>query len=677
MSSTIKIKRSETSGNPSVLGSGELAYSALADNGSNGGDRLYIGIGVETNGNAVNHLVIGGKYFTDKLNHTPGVLTPSAALIADESGKLDNILVDNISLNGNTVSATNTNGDLVLTGSGTGGVSISGAYILPTTDGSTGYILTTDGNGTVTWEQAAANLPIIADNSTSATIDLLTESLTITGGTGIVVEIDDLSSTITITPDLATTTTVGIAKFAPEKFIVTDGLVDIGTGVIEDIVGNMVIDNVESDISVTYDATARKFDFNVADLALTFSGDITAVVTPTGLTAAVATTIADGAVTNSKLANSSITIGSTAATLGDTVTTITGLTSLTSGNVTVISNEIQATGTATDINLALVPKGNGTVVLPNIRIEGVDTPIARTDAANKGYVDDMAQGISAKPAVSAATTTNLVGVYDNGTLGVGATLTLPASAALDIDGITSWSVYSGILVKSQTNAFENGRYYVSQVGDISTNWILTRCGYCDEASEIPSGYVWVQGGNTFASTGWVANVENYGSFIVGTDDIIWVQFSGSGSYQAGEGLGLLGNIFYLKTATNSGLEILADELQLSSSLAGNGLNLTSGVLTAVGTSSRISVDANGIDIDVGYIGQASITTLGTISTGVWNGTTIAAAYGGTGLTSYVSGDLLLGNVGGTLSKLALGDSGKILQSNGTTLVYGDIDGGTY
>jgi hypothetical protein len=61
MASIIRIKRSDTSGNPSTLAQGELAYSALTDNGANGGDRLYVGMGTETSGNAVNHVIIGGK----------------------------------------------------------------------------------------------------------------------------------------------------------------------------------------------------------------------------------------------------------------------------------------------------------------------------------------------------------------------------------------------------------------------------------------------------------------------------------------------------------------------------------------------------------------------------------------------------------------------------------------
>ena len=104
MASIIRIKRSSVSGNPSTLGAGELAYSALTDNGSNGGDRLYIGIGAETSGNAANHFVIGGKFFTDRLDHTAGTLTASSAIVVDSNSKIDNLKVDNLDLNGNTIS---------------------------------------------------------------------------------------------------------------------------------------------------------------------------------------------------------------------------------------------------------------------------------------------------------------------------------------------------------------------------------------------------------------------------------------------------------------------------------------------------------------------------------------------------------------------------------------------
>ena len=106
MASTIRIKRSGTSGDPTTLGQGELAYSYLPDNGSNGGDRLYIGTGTEIAGNAVNHEVIGGKFFTQMLDHAKGTLTPNSALIVDADSKIDILKVDDLTFDGSTIAAT-------------------------------------------------------------------------------------------------------------------------------------------------------------------------------------------------------------------------------------------------------------------------------------------------------------------------------------------------------------------------------------------------------------------------------------------------------------------------------------------------------------------------------------------------------------------------------------------
>ncbi len=86
MASIIRIKRSEVSGNPATLGAGELAYTSLADNGSNGGDRLYIGTGTETTGNAVNHVVIGGKFFTDQITASTSANTANTLVKRNGSG---------------------------------------------------------------------------------------------------------------------------------------------------------------------------------------------------------------------------------------------------------------------------------------------------------------------------------------------------------------------------------------------------------------------------------------------------------------------------------------------------------------------------------------------------------------------------------------------------------------
>jgi hypothetical protein len=162
MATIVKVKRSDTSGNPAVLGAGELAYSNLANNGSNGGDRLYIGTGVETSGNAVNHLVIGGKYFTDMLDHTPGVLTNSSAVVTDATGKVDVIKAGNLNIATNIISSTTTNADIELTPNGTGKVRIANAFALPNIPGTDGYVLTTDGAGNSSW--AAGSMSSIPGN---------------------------------------------------------------------------------------------------------------------------------------------------------------------------------------------------------------------------------------------------------------------------------------------------------------------------------------------------------------------------------------------------------------------------------------------------------------------------------------------------------------------------------
>lgn len=124
--SILKIKRSGTTGSPPALAQAELAYSYLTGTQSNGGDRLYIGTGTETGGVAANIEVIGGKYFTEKLDHVPGTLTANSAIITDSNNKIDQILVDNLSIDGNSITSTDTNGNIVLSPNGSGTIQLDG-----------------------------------------------------------------------------------------------------------------------------------------------------------------------------------------------------------------------------------------------------------------------------------------------------------------------------------------------------------------------------------------------------------------------------------------------------------------------------------------------------------------------------------------------------------------------
>ena len=121
----IRIKRSSTSGAPTSLLPGELAYSSLGGLYNNGGDRLYIGVG-DSDGDTSSIATIGGKYFVNLADHQPGVLTASSAIIVDSDKKIDNLIVDNIDLNGNTISTSTGN----LTFAPTGDVDVNSNKIV-------------------------------------------------------------------------------------------------------------------------------------------------------------------------------------------------------------------------------------------------------------------------------------------------------------------------------------------------------------------------------------------------------------------------------------------------------------------------------------------------------------------------------------------------------------------
>ena len=201
-----------------------------------------------------------------------------------------------------------------------------------------------------------------------------------------------------------------------------------------------------------------------------------------------------------------------------------------------------ATQTALDAKLAL----SGGTMTGALTLSA--DPSASLHAATKQYVDNTASGVVAKPQVLGATTANIDATYSNGTAGVGATLTnntngvFPSAAG----GASGWAVGKGILVKNQTNKAHNGRYFISNMGSVSTPYVLTRCTYCDEASEIPGAYIFVQDG-TFAGTGWIQVVADPATFVVGTDNIDVFQFSGSGTITAGTGITVSGNEVSIST----------------------------------------------------------------------------------------------------------------------------------
>lgn len=171
MASIIRIKRSAVSGNPSTLAAGELAYSSLQDTGSNGGDRLYIGMGTEINENAANHIVIGGKYYTGLVDAggLGGALNTTAKSIPvlSDTGTIDKWLVGTLQISSNSIESTTTNSDINILPNGTGRTVVRNLYI---------------------GDQAATLQEYIYDLVGG----------TITAGTGITRTVDDAANTTTI-----------------------------------------------------------------------------------------------------------------------------------------------------------------------------------------------------------------------------------------------------------------------------------------------------------------------------------------------------------------------------------------------------------------------------------------------------------------------------------------------
>jgi hypothetical protein len=192
----------------------------------------------------------------------------------------------------------------------------------------------------------------------------------------------------------------------------------------------------------------------------------------------------------------------------------------------------------------------------------VPSPVNATDAADKDYVDGLASGVSIKAAVNYATIEALpANTYDNGTSGVGATLTGDSTGVLSVDG-SNVALNDRILVKNESTAANNGIYVCTTEGAVGTAYILTRASDLDTDSDIAGSFAFVENGATNISAGFV--VIGSGPFTIGTTDINWTQFSGAGTLAAGLGITIAGNVVSANDATTISKGIL----ELSNDLGG-------------------------------------------------------------------------------------------------------------
>jgi hypothetical protein len=378
---------------------------------------------------------------------------------------------------------------------------------------------------------------------------------------------------------------------------------------------------------------SANFTFNETTNVLTVAGNISGanLVTSGGVTAT-------GNITGGNLSTAGIANAGTLEVTGNA--SVIGNAEI--GNVrtqyiygTSLGSNIVITSTGVDSSVTIVPTGLGSLDVSNKRITSLATPVTDSDAATKLYVDEVAQGLKIKDSVYAGSTAPLPPyVYNNGTAGAGATITANNPGALSLDGTTP-GVGERVLIKNEVGANEayNGVYVVTVAGDGAVAFALTRAADFDNSptGEVAGAFVFIQQGTTLADSGWVCITDE--PVTIGTTPLQFVQFSGAGTYLAGSGLTLTGEVFSVNVdndtteITPQGNVVVKPSANFVTpnigNAVGNSLTLTGNLSAAnliVGNVEITNLIVDEIDANIanitGNITGGNIATLGTANIGI-------------------------------------------------------------
>jgi len=213
-------------------------------------------------------------------------------------------------------------------------------------------------------------------------------------------------------------------------------------------------------------------------------------------------------------------------------------------------------GAHTSIPINTLGAPTGTLPMGNFTISNLGTPVLAGDATRKDYVDNLVQGLDAKASVRATT---------SGSIG-----TLAGGAPNTLDGVTL-AANDRVLVKDQTTPAQNGIYTITTLGT-GANGSWARATDMDTWAEVPSAYVWVESGTTWADSGWVCTSDPGGT--LGTTAITWTQFNGAGAITAGAGLTKTGSSIDVVTGDTS-LIVNADEMHVNTAVIATVASLAS------------------------------------------------------------------------------------------------------